>query len=291
MKLKAVSVFFLAAATASLSMACSSADAGDASDSDGDVVVESEAVAAKVTPGSFKLYSQPNATPNPGCDVHTKLDLKAEYRSTASLQEAVGGSCEIAVFPNQRTYRLRLEGTDCGSRIYAGFRKKDGESYAIKITDHRTRLCENVVPAAIIVEETVPGFPGPITTTTYSNNAPAAGAQQTLEGTLTRTFGIGGENTGASIATASGMVELILDDGERNLFVDGKKARAKGISKLLSGVETRNRKALDVQELLVCPSAGHINCMPGPNVRLSNLCASGNRSWIQANCAGVLYTD
>jgi hypothetical protein len=291
MKLKALSVFFFAAATASLAMACSSADAGDESHGDSDNVNEQDATTAKVTPGSFKLYSKPHTVPSAGCDVHTALDLKADVYSTASLQESVGGLCQLAVMPNPRTYRLRLASTDCGTRVYTGSITKNGNPWSIKITDNRARTCENVIAAAVIVEETEPGFPGPITTTKYSMDASPAPAQVTLEGTLTRTFGIGGENTGRSIATASGMVELILDAGEQNQFVAGKKARAKGVSKLLSGVETHDRKALEVSELLVCPDAGHIDCMPGPNVRLSNLCAGDNRSWIQANCAGVQFTD
>jgi hypothetical protein len=288
MKLKALSVFLLAAAAASLSMACSADTTDDAGDDD-DVAV-AEAISAKVTPGSFKLYMNPRAEPNPSCDVHTKLDLKAAHFSTATLAEGLAGFCEIAVIPNERTYRLRAAGNDCGSRIFTGSRKKDGKSYAIKITDHRSRLCENVVPAAIIVEETVPGFPGAITTTKYSYDGSPAGQQVTLEGTLQRSFGIGGENTGSSIATSSGMVELILDDGERNQFVDGKKARAKGEIRFLSGVETHNRKALDVKEMIVCPDPGYVNCMPGPNRRLSNLCSSENSTWVTANCPGVQFT-
>ncbi len=295
MKLSLVSVFVLAAAAASLTMACSAeTEDPNANGDEADDVSVDEANAAKVKPGSFKLYGQPRAQPNPSCDVHTKLDLKADYFSTATLAEAVGGFCEIAVIPNARTYRLRLASVDCGSRIYAGSVKKQGKSYSIKITDNRTRLCENVVAGAVVVEETVPGFPGAITTTKYSFDGappPPAGQQVTLEGTLTRSFGIGGENTGSSIATASGLVELILDAGESNQFIDGRKARAKGEMKLLSGVETRNRKALDVKEMLVCPDPGYVNCMPGPSVRLSNLCANDNRSWVSANCAGVSYLD
>jgi hypothetical protein len=272
-------------------MACTASTEDPAADGDADDVTVDEANAAKVGPGSFKLYDQPRAEPNPSCDIHTKLDLKAEYFSTATLTEAVGGFCEIAVFPNARTYRLRLANVDCGSRIYTGSLKKQGQPYKIKITDNRTRLCENVVAGALVVEETVPGFPGAITTTKYSyDGAPIGGAEVTLEGTFVATMGIGGENTGASIKTSSELVELILDAGERNQFIDGKKARAKGTIKLLSGVETHNRKALDVKEILVCPDPGYLNCMPGPNVRLSSLCSNDSRTWVEANCPGVQYT-
>lgn len=222
MKLKALSFFLLAAATASLTAACSAdtSEAG-ADDGDGDDVSVDEANAAKVMPGSFKLYSQPHANPNPGCDVHTRLTLAAGAYSTAKIEEGLDGFCEIYVEPNPRTYRLRLAGTDCGTRIYAGSVTKKGKKYSVKITDNRTRLCENVVAAAVIVEETVPGFPGAITTTKYSH--------------------------------------------------DGQPVTGPGG--------------------LVCPAPGYVNCMPGPNVRLSNLCAAENRRWVSANCPGVSYLD
>ena len=56
------------------------------------------------------------------------------------------------------------------------------------------------------------------------------------------------------------------------------------------GIETHNRQALDVKELLVCPNAGYVDCMPGPNVRLSSICSGDSRTWVEANCAGVMYT-
>src|SRR5262245_50190040 len=118
MKLHLLSLFVLSTVAASLSVGCSaetSSSSGEDGDGDGDDVSVDEANAARVTPGSFKLYTDPNAAPNPNCDVHTKLDLAAAPHSTAKLEEAVEGSCEIAVIPNPRTYRLRLANTSCGS--------------------------------------------------------------------------------------------------------------------------------------------------------------------------------
>lgn len=219
MKLRAL--FLLASAALAASSAACTADTSEPSSGDeSDDVSVDEANAAKVTPGTFKLYSQPRATPNAGCDVHTRLTFEAAYYSTAKIEEALSGFCELYVEPNPRTYRLRLAGTDCGTRIYAGSVTKKGQKYAVKITDNRTRLCENVVAAAVIVEETVPGFPGAITTTKYS--------------------------------------------------LDGQPLTGPG------GI--------------VCPAPGYVNCMPGPNVRLSNLCAAENRSWVTANCPGVSFT-
>jgi hypothetical protein len=286
MTFRNLSALLLLSSTALFSVACGGGDAPSDEAGDGDEVSEAEAITAKVTPGTFKLYSQPHATPNPSCDVHTKLVLAANHYSTASLEEAVGGFCEIAVVPNPRTYRLRLAETACGSKIYTGSITKAGKRSTIRVTDHRSRLCRDLVPAKVVVEETRDG----VTVTKYSSGA-SGGEQVTVTGELVRSFGIGGENTGTSIKDASGLTELVLDDGERNQFVEGKTARVKGTITYLSGVETQNRKAIDVSEMLVCPNPGWINCMPGPNVRLSNLCASENRSWVQANCPGVNYAD
>jgi hypothetical protein len=181
MKLSFLSVAALALALAPFAVACGGTDAGDDL-ADGDDVTEDEANTARITPGDFKLYDEPRANPTPGCDVHTKLSLSAQGGSKAKLEEAVDGFCEIAVFPNPRTYRLRLAGTGCGSKTYTGSVRKGGKQYKVEITDHRTRTCRDLVPAKIIVKETVPGFPGAITFTKYSNDranareCPASGA-------------------------------------------------------------------------------------------------------------------
>lgn len=283
---KTFSALILLSSTAFFAVACGGADS--VSEEDGvDEVSEAEAISAKITPGEFKLYAEPNAAPSPSCDPHTKLELKAARFSTASLREAVGGFCEIAVIPNPRTYRLRQTGNSCGSRTFAGSVTRAGKRSEITITDHRKRTCRDIVPAKIIVEEKRGG----VTVTKYSSNAPAGGDPVEVTGKLIRSFGIGGENTGASIGSPDGITELVLDAGERNQFVAGKTARVKGTITYLSGVETSNRRAIDVSEMLVCPNAGTINCMPDPRVRLSNLCAADNRTWVTANCAGVDFAD
>lgn len=219
MKLQSL-LLFAAAALAASSAACTADTSEPSTGDETDDVSVDEANAAKVTPGNFKLYGEPHARPTAGCDVHTRLTFAAGTYSTARFEEAVSGFCELYVEPNARTYRLRLAGTDCGTRIYAGSVTKKGQKFAVKITDNRTRLCENVVAAAVIVEETVPGFPGAITTAKYS--------------------------------------------------LDGQPLTGPG------GI--------------TCPAPGYVNCMPGPNVRLSNLCAPENRSWVTSNCPGVSFT-
>jgi hypothetical protein len=285
MKLSPLKLVALALSIIPMAAACS-VDAGGADD-DGDEVSESEAITAKVAPGQFKLYAQPHATPNPSCDVHTSLTLSSSGGSRAALREVVGGFCEIYVDPSPREYKLRAGSTACGSRVYTGSFRRGGQRHAIKITDHRTRTCKDLPPAKIIVEETRPGEGGPVTTTKYSSFTAEAPEDITVTGTFASVMGIGGESTGYGLTTTAGLYELVLDPGEANQFQDGKTARVTGKVTYLSGVETQSRRAIDVASMLVCPNPGWINCMPGPNVRLSNLCAEGNRSWVLENCTGV----
>ncbi len=273
---------------AATSLFACAATTDDGEDADSDDVSSDEVIAAKIADIEVDLGTKPHQQPS-SCDVHTRLSIKS---GKATLMEVVTGipgqaQCRLAVNPNVRSYNLKLSKTDCGSRIYAGSMKKAGEKYAIEITDNRARLCENVIPGLLEVKETVPGFPGAITTTKYSRDPAPAASNLEITGKLVRSFGIGGENTGFSVQTATGMTERVLDAGEQNQFVEGKVARVRGASKLLSGVETHNRPAIEVSSLLVCPADGYINCMPGPNVRLSGLCGGEDHSWVQANCPGV----
>lgn len=281
MNIKTLSALLLLSSTSFFSVACGGADSSNGDDADVD---EAEAVSAKVTPGSFKLYPQPGGPQSPGCDVHTHLDLKANPSSTATLEERVGGMCMLAVMPDTRTYRLRLAGTQCGSRIYTGTLHADGKVSSVKITDHRSRMCMDAIPSQVIVEETRNGA----TTTKYGNSD--APETVTVTGKLVRSYGIGGENTGTSIQENGGLTELVLDDAERAEFVAGKTARVKGTVTSLSGVETHDRRAIDVTDMLVCPNPGWVNCMPGPQPR-GQLCESDNRAWIEANCQGVGFAD
>ncbi|MCA9583812.1 MAG: hypothetical protein KC657_00465 [Myxococcales bacterium] len=277
-----LSLLSLLAVSSLFAVACT-ASTDDAEETD-DVSVE-EALRADVSAGDFKLYSQPRHQPNPSCDVHTKLELaKTGYGSKAVLTEALDGFCEIYVQPNKRTYRLKEEGTSCGSKIYSGKRRKNGETYSIKIIDHRTRLCRDLVPARVIVEESVPGFPGAITTTKYSFDGQPAGQELTESGTFVSVAGIGGESTGYGLQLeGGGFYELVLDPNEAALFEDGKKARVTGKLTFLSGVETRNRRAIDVTSILTCPTTRYVNCMPP--VRPGGYCSA--TEWVTANCPGV----
>jgi len=145
----------VAFAALSLTVAVAGCATDVETDSDEDLVSAEDAIKAQgITPGSFKLYAEPGHVANPTCDIHTALELKSVGGARATLREAVSGLCEIYVEPQPRTYRLRLEGTACGSKIYKGTKKVQGEIRNITITDHRARLCRDLQPAKIIVEET-----------------------------------------------------------------------------------------------------------------------------------------
>jgi hypothetical protein len=136
--------------------------AADTSDVPGEETeaTEDELVKSRIAEGTFKLYADADAVPSRHCDVYTKLELVNDRGAKAKLSEDLGeGSlCRIAIFPNEREFRLRQTGTECGSKIYEGaHRVALGPATTglakIKITDHRTRMCRDLVPAQIIVEE------------------------------------------------------------------------------------------------------------------------------------------
>jgi hypothetical protein len=127
-----------------------SVDAGVAPDGDG-VASESE-LASSIEPGSFKLYGDAHHVPTPGCDVFTSLELLNQGGARAQLREAVGGVCELFVEPNEREFRLRLTDTPCGSKVYTGTKRIGGQLQRVTVTDHRTRVCRDLVEARVIVE-------------------------------------------------------------------------------------------------------------------------------------------
>src|SRR5262249_37732203 len=100
---------------ASLAVAISAcAAATDAEASDNDVI------STALVPGSFKLYLSPNEKRNPSCDLHTALTIDNAHGATASLRQALDGTCELAVFPNERSYPLNGKDVGCGTRVYTG---------------------------------------------------------------------------------------------------------------------------------------------------------------------------
>jgi hypothetical protein len=118
---------------------------------------------ASIAPGTFRLHTQPNHTEDLACDNYTSLELTPNGR--AKLVSMLTGRCALTAFyaPFIRDYSLRQTGTNCGSKIYEGTTRVDGPvargRAKIKITDHRSRVCRDLVPAKIIVEEAATGLP------------------------------------------------------------------------------------------------------------------------------------
>lgn len=171
---------FLASSLAVASFASLFAAGCAASTTDADADVStSEIRTLSVTPGKFRLFDEPNHVPNPECERFTDLELTADGQ--AHLRDGLGGRCAlVALFdPNERAYSLKVTHTACGAKVYEGARRVPAGPAAtamasIKITDNRTNVCKIMVPAQIVVEETSPGFPGPITLTMYSDDRPQA---------------------------------------------------------------------------------------------------------------------
>jgi hypothetical protein len=148
------------------------AETDDAPDSEESPDSSEEDLSVQVQAGSFKLYADPGHQVKPGCDVYTKLNLLNAPGGRAHLREELSptSGCMIAVFPNDREYRLKLSGTQCGSKIYTGTFTKNGQKHSVEITDHRTRMCMDLLLARVIVKETAPapGSSTPVTTTKYA---------------------------------------------------------------------------------------------------------------------------
>ena len=112
----------------------------------------------------------------------------------------------------------------------------------------------------------------------------------TLQGTLVRSAGVGGETTGTSLKTPTETIELVLDTDDTSAFVEGRVARATGVRTKLSGVETKQRPVLRVTDLLVCPaSSAVVNCQP-PVAPGSTICGD-DRAWVEQSCPGVSFVD
>jgi hypothetical protein len=113
------------------------------------------------------------------------------------------------------------------------------------------------------------------------------GPARAFEGTLESVVAIGGETTGQVLTTPAGTFELELDAKLANDFVAGQKARVIGIREDRAGVEIPVRRFLKVEDLLVCPTASQVNCMP---VTTEKACIPQNREWIAAAC-GTSFLD
>jgi hypothetical protein len=103
-----------------------------------------------------KMYDQPHAQVNAGCDKHTELTLTKEGSTMKARLEyklSATSGCEIFIQPNEKIFTVTQSDDGCGSKVYSG--SAGGER--LKIQDHSTRLCENVIPARIEAEWTRSG--------------------------------------------------------------------------------------------------------------------------------------
>ena len=117
------------------------------------------AIAAEFATGAFELYAEPHFQPGGFCDkgVRLTLDKTALQGNVAVLENFLNGACEIFVPANPRHYKITSVTDDgCGSRIYKGTRQGQRGTYEVEIVDNRGRLCENVIPALVVVTERGP---------------------------------------------------------------------------------------------------------------------------------------
>lgn len=285
--------FFFAAGLALSSVVAGCAFEPSAADG-----ASTEASAAEVTTaashvlaGNFKLYAEPFHRPSPGCDLHTSIELKqTPTGAVAIVEERVGGMCLVASIPNHREYELRQTTGAC-AKVYEGETiVKNGvgldphKKSKIKIEDNRGFVCmAKPFLGELVVTETLAKTAGPETTTKFSSEAEPV----TLKGTLVHSVGIGGENTGTSLETADGMIELVLSPEQIKAFVEERVARVTGVHTVLQGVETGERDAIKVSALVVCPAPGSfINMMPHPFAPGQERDGVDN-GWILENCPGV----
>lgn len=106
----------------------------------------------------LRAYQTPNWVPT-GCDVGSSVILQNGSLTgpMVSMSDFVSGQCALYVEPNPRTYTLEAQGIGCGSIRWEGsLRTNEGVS-EIEITDHRGRLCMDLVPNVIVIKETSRG--------------------------------------------------------------------------------------------------------------------------------------
>jgi hypothetical protein len=129
--------------------AASSSEVTDASESR---ISVGQAIGNPDDEGTFRLYDSAEPQRDARCDVYTSLELThlgMESGLVAQLHEAVDGGCRIALAADSREYRLVLDSTSCGSKIY----KSTSGDRQITITDHRARYCHDRLAAQVLVEE------------------------------------------------------------------------------------------------------------------------------------------
>ena len=110
--------------------------------------------------GVFTLYGEPSYEPTGACDNSMQLTLDKARLSgrVAFVKDQVEGRCRLFVNPNNRHYFLTKSMESCGSTVYQGTRYTFDGLHSIEIVDHRTRECEDMPPALIMVTEKGPNY-------------------------------------------------------------------------------------------------------------------------------------
>src|SRR5215472_6824656 len=233
----------------------------------------------KLPPGEFDLGPRAHEPVELSCSVHLSLG-NSPYYPMAFLAASVSG-CEQTAERFPRLYGLQLQNTnECNSKTYTGWPYDSYPPRSLVLIDHREYTC-NALPARVIVEETVDGV-----TTTLSAGDPEP---INVTGTLETMYAICGETTGFGIATEDqGSFELIFHGSQQEQFEEGKVTRVMGGRTRLQGFCTQDRPAINVSDMLVCPSTEYVDCMPpAPEPKL---CTPDAQEWVTANCPGVKYT-
>lgn len=157
MKSATLSSFF-ALVLCSTVTACAGAPGADA-DTDDETTSTEDALraSASITPGTFSLYDSPNhaSSGTPACEIATTLEIaRAPNGAMAKLEDFVEGLCPLAVNPDRRSFKLKLQNGTCGVKIYTGGKRVAGGRRSIKITDYRASTCA-VSASQIVLEETL----------------------------------------------------------------------------------------------------------------------------------------
>jgi len=202
-----------------------------------------------VDEGTFKLYDKAGIVPEAFCDVHVLVNLNnTATGGLATFENALAGVCEIAINPNPRTYELIEVDGACGSRIFEGrlLHSAKNTANSIIITDHRNRICKDIVPASIIIEKK---YSESNVQTLYSADRIVA-TLISLEGTLTRMMAIGGESTGYALLLEDGsLVEIELGADLITNFVEDQKVSVAGTYKTIRGIAIPVRQVLVVKTM------------------------------------------
>lgn len=114
------------------------------------------AMAKDFPTGKFTMYGEPHHKVNAFCDRGATLtmDKTTLNGNVAMLENFLQGACEMFVPANPRLFKITSVTDDgCGSTIYKGSFQGNRGLVEIEITDNRGRMCENVIPALIVVTE------------------------------------------------------------------------------------------------------------------------------------------